>query len=321
MRCIRPTQFKKNGSFHRCGQCMPCRITKRTEWTTRLVLEHRYHNNLGSFITLTYNPENLPESEKYRGGNLIKSDVQKFIKRFRKRLGNGKRISYFAVGEYGGQTGRAHYHICIFGLESHLVKKYTELSWTQGYSMVSDLQKDGFNRMRYTVGYTLKKLTTPSAIKRETGDDRNPEFSLMSRKPALGASILPVFINTMKKRNWYPAKGLDQANTYYMEKQMQHMIPWPGIFKIQNHTMLMDKYLQDLLFKMTYPEIIESYEKFNKQKQLETSAILDNYIDNKSYFSQRDNLRFMTGEEYEQEKKKSDKEKRKLKRQQETAKL
>lgn len=62
-----------------CGQCIGCRITRSKHWATRCIHEASLHPD-NSFITLTYNPENLPPD-----GGLIKSDFQKFMKRLRRR--------------------------------------------------------------------------------------------------------------------------------------------------------------------------------------------------------------------------------------------
>ena len=49
---------------------------------------------------------------------IVWSDVQNFIKRLRinlkRDLGYDKKITYFAVGEYGGKTYRCHFHLLIY---------------------------------------------------------------------------------------------------------------------------------------------------------------------------------------------------------------
>lgn len=52
-----------------------------------------------------------------RFGVLVKSDLQKFFKRFRKLFSYAfpsYSFKYFAIGEYGSQTFRPHYHIALF---------------------------------------------------------------------------------------------------------------------------------------------------------------------------------------------------------------
>ena len=116
MQCLKPTKFPNQTTYNVCGQCMPCRIRRRKEWETRLMLEWKTWNQ-GAFVTLTYSPEYLPDADQWKGGNLIKSDLQKFMKRFRKYFNEkygDRKIRFFGCGEYGTQSKRAHFHILIF---------------------------------------------------------------------------------------------------------------------------------------------------------------------------------------------------------------
>lgn len=161
-----------------CGQCLPCRITKRQEWTGRILLESLQHEE-NWFITLTYSNENLPAD-----GSLSKRDLQLFFKRLRKRLG---RFRYFAVGEYGTRTKRAHYHAIIFGLSS---RYFTDESlseiWGKGFTTLSEFTS---GRAEYAANYTTKKIANWNS---EANLDYHttPEFAVMSRKPAIGSWVL-----------------------------------------------------------------------------------------------------------------------------------
>ena len=62
------------------------------------------------FLTLTYNPDNLPDPP-----SVTKLEWQRYVKRLRKLLGH-PRLKYFAVGEYGGDLGRPHYHAILYGI-------------------------------------------------------------------------------------------------------------------------------------------------------------------------------------------------------------
>lgn len=66
------------------------------------------------FVTLTYSDEFLPEN-----GSLVKKEPSKFMKDLRNDL-PGRKLKYFACGEYGTKTDRAHYHAIIFGLRNNL---------------------------------------------------------------------------------------------------------------------------------------------------------------------------------------------------------
>jgi len=91
-----------------CGQCIGCRISHSKQWAMRCVHEASLYDN-NCFITLTYNPENLPPD-----CGLIKSDFQKFMKRLRKSYPSNK-IRYYQCGEYGDKNNRPHYHALLFG--------------------------------------------------------------------------------------------------------------------------------------------------------------------------------------------------------------
>lgn len=104
--------------------------------------------------------------------SLRKTDIQLFFKRLRKsKSGNGKSdIKYYVCGEYGGKTNRPHYHAIIFNCPLELYQN----AWNQGaihYGFISEA----------SVGYTLKYMCKPSRIPMHNRDDRQPEFSLMSK--------------------------------------------------------------------------------------------------------------------------------------------
>lgn len=103
-----------------CGRCINCRLNRQREWALRCTLEaKRWPNNL--FVTLTYDDAHLP-IYPYSDDNvseLRKRDLQLFIKRLRERLRidfDHVGLRYFACGEYGELSDRAHYHVILFNL-------------------------------------------------------------------------------------------------------------------------------------------------------------------------------------------------------------
>lgn len=152
---------------------MPCRINRREEWTTRLLLEFEQWDH-AAFITLTYSDQNLPKL-----GSLSKRDTQLWLKRLRKLLAPRK-IRYFMCGEYGPRTERPHYHAVVFGLDPITELALIEKSWALGFVTASPLTP---GRARYCARYVTKKLTSPKSF----SDGRTPEFGTMSRRPGLGA--------------------------------------------------------------------------------------------------------------------------------------
>lgn len=90
----------------KCGKCQECKLERGRNWTYKIFLEALDYTDK-IFITLTY-------ANEKKGQQLNKRDLQLFIKRLRKYLGN-QEIKYFAAGEYGEKKGRAHYHIILLG--------------------------------------------------------------------------------------------------------------------------------------------------------------------------------------------------------------
>ena len=76
-----------------------CRIARAREWSTRLVQELGFWDQ-ALFVTLTYDDDHLP-------GDLSVSidELQRFFKRLRKSL-CGRKLMYYACGEYGENFGR-----------------------------------------------------------------------------------------------------------------------------------------------------------------------------------------------------------------------
>lgn len=226
MKCIRPTQFSNaKGYYIACGQCMPCRITRRTEWTTKLLLEWKTFTS-GAFVTLTYDQDHLPDKQFFKGGSLNKDDLQKFLKRFRfnyqEKYGKTK-IRHFAVGEYGDKSSRAHYHILLFNVDPGFTDDIVKKSWTLGITQTDELHK---NRIKYTVGYTIKKLTSLENFP----DGRVPEFSMASKNPALGWYSIPILADKLRKYGLFPSRSMQNEDLYILEQDGYNFKSWNGIF-------------------------------------------------------------------------------------------
>lgn len=184
-----------------CGQCIGCRLSYSREWANRLMCELQYHKK-ACFITLTYNDANVPRREyvDMETGEIClsltlqKRDFQLFMKRLRKRFGEG--IRFYACGEYGSETQRPHYHAIIFGVDfkedryqfglnkfGHSYYRSPELErlWTYGNSMIADVS---WNCCAYVARYVTKKRTGVHKNYYQTFNV-DPEFSLMSRRPGI----------------------------------------------------------------------------------------------------------------------------------------
>ena len=107
MNCTNPVNL--NGVELQCGKCIACRIAKSNEWGTRIYHELDYYPE-SCFLTLTYDEEHLPDDY-----GLHKKHLQDFFKRLRKNT--GKKIKYYAVGEYGENYDRPHYHCIMLAID------------------------------------------------------------------------------------------------------------------------------------------------------------------------------------------------------------
>lgn len=174
MLCARP--YRKGVLEFGCQRCGPCLKNKVRLWVGRMLLELKEHKD-SAFVTLTYNEENKPKD-----GSVVKKDLQDFLKRLRFRLGDRK-IRYFGVGEYGTQSWRPHYHLIIYGL-SIFEGEEVKLAWNKGFVHMGCAEPKS---MAYVCSYVLKNMTNKKDRRLE---GRKEEFSLMSRKPAIGSGVV-----------------------------------------------------------------------------------------------------------------------------------
>lgn len=165
-----------------CGKCFTCRSKYRLSWQLRLQHELLSYNYNAMFLTLTYNDDNLPDNE-----TLVKKDVQNFIKRLRKFY-NDVKIRYFAVGEYGTEKHRPHYHLIIYGLKAPEQKKKSILNWKYGKFLEEKIWKKGYTFVGYVDSkcisyvskYILKEFVKGVSVEQYEKAGLLPPFSLKS---------------------------------------------------------------------------------------------------------------------------------------------
>lgn len=196
-----------------CGTCQNCLKSMVSQWAFRLEYHARNYNYL-DFVTLTFSPEYVPLT-KSGLQNLEKRPLQLFLKRLRKL--NGDKISYFACGEYGGRSSRPHYHILLYGCLSH---SYIYESWSMDGNPIGNVHL-GNNIHNGAIPYTLKYMHKKGQIPAFKGDDRTPEFRLMSKK--IGMTYL-----SPAKMRWHLA---DWPNRQYVTHQTGHKSNLPRYFK------------------------------------------------------------------------------------------
>lgn len=210
MKCLKPIKVGEN--YFNCGHCMNCRINYTQMWSLRLIYELS-NSDSASFVTLTYNNENLPLDY-----GLHKKDVQDFMKRLRKNFAIkyhefAPKLKYYFVGEYGRRTNRPHYHAIIFNLDNYN-PEHRELcakSWKlcdpwffdKSRGRASAIQEVTPDDINYVTGYVQKKLD--GDLGRETYGDRQPPFSLCSH--GLGLDFCMKNSERLINNGWTYFKG------------------------------------------------------------------------------------------------------------------
>ncbi|QCQ84883.1 replication initiator protein [Blackfly microvirus SF02] len=192
-----------------CSKCIECRLEYARQWAVRSVHEAKMHEQ-NSFITLTYNKENLTQKLDY-------VDFQEFIKKLRDQIFRettekyfGKtywsqlnkeerklhlkaqgelyaptRIGFFVTGEYGEINKRPHWHAIIFNWKpTDCVHKYTNERgdrvsssenltklWGKGFAEIGSVT---FESAGYVARYAAKKLVH--------GKDEDHDYHPISKK-------------------------------------------------------------------------------------------------------------------------------------------
>lgn len=206
---------KKYDSFQLpCGHCVGCRSDQAKMWSNRLLMESLYHKDRCYFVTLTYDDDHahwidytnprtgqyFPKEMKHQA-TLSKKDSQNFMKRLRKEFPDQK-IRFYCAGEYGGKTFRPHMHLILFGLDipvadfipcgksetgdQYFINRQFADIWQYGFHSIEPANEFTF---KYVANYVTKKLGVhPNKWYEDQG--LVAPFSLMSRKPGIGAQYL-----------------------------------------------------------------------------------------------------------------------------------
>lgn len=174
--------FKTRG-LYKCGKCPECLQERRNDWAIRLIQESRL---FGCFSALlTYRPEDVPLTKDLKM-SVKKTDVQKFLKRFRQFLKKHygiEKIKYYIASEYSPQKMRPHYHCLFFGLPKNLtanqIKEVLQKTWQLGFiGSYSNWLKDDA-QVNYALGYLMQLYEFPE------DDTRERPFQLFSKGLAL----------------------------------------------------------------------------------------------------------------------------------------
>lgn len=273
--CIEP--YRKEGSeiSFPCGKCFDCRKRRAASWGFRLSQQCQI-SDTAYFITLTYNTENLHFALKARRPTLNKRDVQLFIKRLRKQH-PGQKLKYYLAAEYGGtKKMRPHYHLIIFNMQlTTLLGEQTARRTLK----VPTLYLDGkfeyniklWDKGHITIGtvtnassmYTLKYLSKPKRVPQYKRDDREPEFSLISK------NIGKNYTDSQQIKDWHRADPNERMFVHF-----------------QNYKIAMPRYYKEQIYTAEEREQIAEHiiekQKTERIKQRKTEKLKDRikYINN-----------------------------------------
>lgn len=228
-----------------CGKCVGCRLDYSRDWASRISMESLDYPDNSLFVTLTYDDDHLPImiddgtqhvlkgkgfSADYvtKGATLLKKDCQDWLKRLRRNLdyhyGISDGVRYYLAGEYGSNTLRPHYHVCLFGVPTDSLvpigknklgdilydSDFISDTWKQGHVCVGKLN---YATAAYTARYCLKKAQgKDDAFFDSVGVNR--EFVTMSRKPGIGVPYYEAHKEDIYKNDEIvlPAQSKDKKN-------------------------------------------------------------------------------------------------------------
>jgi hypothetical protein len=153
------------------------------------------------FVTLTYNEDTCPD-------HLATEHFDKFIKRLRKSTPTP--VRYFCCGEYGGKTGRPHWHVLLFGHRFPERGLCDIEQWPHGHAFNGEISRTS---AQYVCRYTLK-----SAAKQE-----KPQVIRMSRRPGIGLPALRSFASSLASKisdmEYFPPVVAYQQRTWWLDKR------------------------------------------------------------------------------------------------------
>jgi len=236
-KCISPITLKKQEIAVPCGRCLPCMKNRASNWSFRLTQEAKICTS-AYFITLTYDTDNVPLTNN-GFMTLDKRDFQLFMKRLRKQ--NTNQLKYYCVGEYGGLLNRPHFHAIMYNLDldtfidpkiaRQIHKGIIPMDgktpieskiWQNGHITIGKVTEA-------SIGYTLIYISKGREVPKHSRDDRQKEFSLMSKR--IGSNYL-----TPKIKKWHLA---DLTQRYYVNINTTTGIskaPMPRYYKEKLYT-------------------------------------------------------------------------------------
>lgn len=207
-----------------------------------------------SFITLTYDTKTVPITSK-GWMTLRKRDWQLFMKRLRKLETN--KLKYYAVGEYGDKNKRPHFHAILFNVSDN---DNIQKAWEQGEIHIGAVSGA-------SIAYTTKYIDKEKRIPEHKNDDRQREFSLMSK--GLGANYL-----TPAMTKYHQA----DITRMYVDKEGTKLA-MPRYYRDKIYTEAQKKAQKNYIVNTVIPEKEADIELYIKTYLNGTNITVQDYID------------------------------------------
>lgn len=237
-----------------CGKCPECLKRRTNDWALRLTAESKRWS-VQHFITLTY--ENPPMSNN-GFMTLRKSDLQKFFKRLRKK----HNFRYYGVGEYGSNNKRPHYHVILLADAQTSVEVITK-AWLTDFDAPAVAGLPFFGTVeeasiRYTIGYYDKGDWYPQHKR----DDRDPEFSVMSKNLGLNfltSELIDYIVSRPDKPFLYHDGFKVPIPRYFTRRIFDYCLGMKKLtlhpsFLLHRDEMLQEKQVRNLIIKKVQDE-------------------------------------------------------------------
>ncbi len=237
-------QMDKFSTFDNpCGKCSACESLRSLKTAVQLYAECMTSKEECYFLTLTFDDEHLPKD-----GSVRLKDIQNFnksIRKFKKRKKQKPNYRNLYVGEYGGRTSRAHYHIIAFNLNisdleefndegGHMLYVSKEINKIWGKGNVT-LMRLNFENCVYVAQHHFKeKLTRKQKVNEITYlhpvnlrliKKRQSEFTHRSCSPGIGKEFFLEFKSDIFPCDYMIINGQKKPLPDYFSKLLKTYDP------------------------------------------------------------------------------------------------
>lgn len=283
MRCLTPINIKNKKTGHSqevpCSRCWACLTRRADAWAFR-ILQEKKRSRSAHFVGLTYDDAHIPINPETMRLTLDRKAIPLYMKRLRKlhdkiEYPEKKPLKYYAVGEYGEDYERPHYHIIIFNAIPELIP----IAWAIDKKMLGRVhigaQGVTAGGARYLAQYMLTGQEEQYILNNDGSKTyfREKPFSLMSKN--LGDNYL-----TKEMKQWHmqrTGKTIKMPNGQWQATRDRYYAIQDG-FKIA-----LPRYYRDKIFPKIYRDIDVPIitEKFTNKELEEAEKDFTNYANNK----------------------------------------